>query len=54
MFDDARFYAKLAENTRAFGKVRCNDSALYIAISALDTDDDLLAAMERCDDFLLD
>ncbi len=54
MFDDARFYGKLAENSRSFGKPRCEDSAMFLKISALDTDDDLLAAMERADDYLLD
>ena len=54
MFDDARFYSKLAENSRAYGKVRCNDCAMYLKISALDTDDDLLAAIEKAEDFLLD
>lgn len=54
MFDDARFYSRLAENSRAFGKPACSDSAMFLRISALDTDDDLLAAIDRADDFLLD
>jgi len=54
MFDDARFYGKLAENSRAFGRLCCNDSAMYLKISALDTDDDLLAAIDRAEDYLID
>lgn len=54
MFDDAGFYSKLAENSRSYGKVRCSDCAMYLKISALDTDDDLLAAMDKMDEFLLD
>lgn len=54
MFDDARFYSRLAENSRSYGKVRCSDCALYLKISALDTDDDLLAAMEKAEEFLID
>ena len=54
MFDDARFYGKLAEDSKSYGKARCSDSAMYIAISALDFDDDLLAAMENADAYLLE
>lgn len=54
MFDDARFYGKLAENSRAFGKPRCDDCAMFLCISALDTEDDLLSAIERADDYLVD
>ena len=53
MFDDARFYAKLRENARSYGKVRSDESRMYLAISALDFDDDLLAAIDRADDYLL-
>ena len=54
MFDDARFYNSLAENSKSFGKAKCSDSAMYIAISALDFDDDLLAAIDDADAYLLD
>lgn len=54
MFDDARFYGKLAENSRCYGKLRCDDCTMYIRISALDTDDDLLAAMEKADEYLIE
>lgn len=54
MFDDARFYNRLAENTRSYGKAKCSDSAMFLKISELDFDDDLLAAMENPDEFLLD
>ncbi len=54
MFDDARFYGQLAENSRVYGKLSCNDCAMFLRISALDTDDDLLAAMERSEDYLID
>ena len=53
MFDDARFYSRLAENSRSYGKPNCDDCAMFIKISALDTDDDLLAAMDRADEFLI-
>lgn len=53
MFDDARFYGKLAENSRAYGRLSADDSAMYLRISALDTDDDLLAAMEKAEEYLL-
>lgn len=54
MFDDARFYNSLAEDSKSFGKAKCSDSAMYIAISALDFDDDLLDAMDDADTYLLD
>ena len=54
MFDDARFYSRLAENSRSYGKARCSDSAMFLKISELDFDDDLLAAMENADEYLLD
>ena len=53
MFDDARFYSRLAENSASYGMVRSEDSRMYLAISALDFDDDLLAAMDRADEFLI-
>ena len=54
MFDDARFYCRLAENTRSYGKARCSDSAMFLAISKLDFEDDLLSAMDKAEDYLLD
>ena len=54
MFDDARFYNSLAEDSKSFGRVKCKDSAMYIAISALDFDNDLLDAMDDADTYLLD
>ena len=54
MFDDARFYGKLAENSRAYGKLSCDDCAMYLKISALDTDDDLLTAIDSAEDYLID
>ena len=54
MFDDARFYNRLAEDTGSYGKARCSDSAMFIAIGALDFDDDLLVAMDDADAYLLD
>ena len=53
MFDDARFYNSLAESSESYGKAKCSDSPMYIAISALDFDEDLLAAMENADLYLL-
>ena len=54
MFDDARFYCRLAENTRSYGKARCTDSAMFLAISKLDFEDDLLSAIDKAEDYLLD
>jgi hypothetical protein len=54
MFDDARFYSKLAQNSRSYGIVRSDDAHMYLRISALDFDDDLLAAMDEADDYLID
>lgn len=54
MFDDARFYGSLAENSKSYGIAECDDCAMYIAISALDFDDDLLEAMEKADAYLID
>lgn len=53
MFDDARFYNRLAENSRSYGIADCSDSVMYLKISSLDFDDDLLSAMDKADDFLL-
>lgn len=53
MFDDARFYSRLAENSASYGKVSSDESRLYLMISALDFDDDLLAAIDRADEYLL-
>ena len=49
MFDDARFYNRLAENTESYGRAKCSDSAMFLAISRLDFDDDLLSAMDDPD-----
>ena len=54
MFDDARFYCRLAENSNSYGKAKCSDSPMFLAISRLDFEDDLLDAMEHADDYLLD
>ena len=54
MFDDARFYNRLAENSRSYGRARCSDSAMFLAISQLDFDDDLLAAMESEEEYLIE
>ncbi|MBQ3330965.1 MAG: hypothetical protein IJG87_07285 [Ruminococcus sp.] len=54
MFDDARFYNRLAENTESYGRAKCSDSAMFLAISRLDFDDDLLSAMDDPDAYLLD
>ena len=54
MFNDARFYNSLAENSKSYGKAKCKDSAMYIAVGALDFDDDLLDAMDNADAYLLD
>ena len=54
MFDDARFYSKLAEDSRSYGRAKCSDCAMYLAISRLDFEDDLLAAIESADDYLID
>ena len=54
MFDDARFYNRVAENSRSYGRARCSDSAMFVAISQLDFDDDLLAAMESEEEYLIE
>lgn len=54
MFDDARFYSMLARDSRSYGIVRSDDAHMYLRISALDFDDDLLSAMDRVDDYLID
>ena len=53
MFDDARFYSRLAEDSASYGKVSSDESRMYLRISALDFDDDLLSAMEKEDEYLL-
>ena len=53
MFDDARFYSRLAEDSQSYGKVSSAESRLYVCISALDFDDDLLNAIESADDYLM-
>ena len=54
MFDDARFYNRLAESSNSYGKAKCSDAPMFIAISALDFDDDLLDVMENAERYLLD
>ena len=54
MFDDARFYCRLAEDSQSYGKAKCNDSAMFLAISKLDFDDDLLTAIDRAEDYLIE
>lgn len=54
MFDDARFYNRLAESTGSYGRAKCSDCAMFLAISQLDFDDDLLSAMDSAEDYLLD
>ena len=54
MFDDARFYSRLAEDSYSYGKASSSDSPMFIMISAIDFDDDLLSAIDRADEFLLD
>ena len=54
MFDDARFYSMLAQNSRSYGIVHSDDAYMYLRISALNFDDDLLSAMEEVDDYLID
>ena len=54
MFDDAKFYDTLAKDKKSYGKVKCSDSAMFINISALDMDDDLLVAIEKAESWLID
>lgn len=54
MFDDARFYCRLAEDSKSYGRASCSDSAMFLAISRLDFEDDLLAAMDNPDAYLLE
>ena len=54
MFDDARFYSRMAEDSRCYGRVKSDESHMFLMISALDFDDDLLNAMEHGDDYLID
>ena len=53
MFDDALFYNSLALSSKSYGKAKCSDSPMFIAISELDFEDDLFAAMEDADRYLL-
>ncbi len=54
MFDDAKFYSKLAESSKSYGKAKCSDSAMFLAISQLDFDDDLIDVMDNAEAYLLD
>lgn len=53
MFDDARFYSRLAENSQSYGKVSADENRMYLRISALDFDNDLLAAIDCADEYLV-
>ena len=53
MFDDARFYSKLAEDSRSYGYVNCSDFASRAAFKPQDSDDDLLSAMDRAEEYLI-
>lgn len=44
----------MAQDAASYGKVRSDESRMYLAISALDFNDDLLSAIDRADDYLLD
>ena len=49
MFDDARFYCRLAEDPKSYGIESCRESRLYLKISELDVNDDLLDFIESID-----
>ena len=53
MFDDARFYGKLAEDSRSYGYVSCSDFASRKTFKPQDSDDDLLSAMDRAEEYLV-
>ena len=54
MFDDARFYSRLAEDSKSYGHAKCSDSTMFLAISRLEFEDDLLDTIENADDYLID
>lgn len=54
MFDDARFYSRLAEDSQSYGHAKCSDSAMFLAISRLEFDNDLLDTIENADEYLID
>lgn len=54
MFEDAKFYSNLAEDSRSYGRAKCSECTMFLAVSRLDFDDDLLTAMENAEDYLID
>lgn len=54
MFDDARFYNRLAEDSASYGRVKCSDSAMFLSIGKLELDDDLLSAIDEGECWLID
>lgn len=53
MFDDARFYCRLAENSRSYGYADCSDSPMIVSACPKDFENDLLCAMERTEEYLV-
>jgi hypothetical protein len=53
MFDDARFYSKLAEDSRSYGYVSSSDCSTRYTFKPQDSDDDLLSAMDRAEEYLI-
>lgn len=53
MFDDARFYSRLAEDSRSYGYVSSSDCSSRYTFKPQDSDDDLLSAMDRAEEYLL-
>ena len=54
MFEDVKIYERQSAKAAIGGKKKCSDNPMFIAIGALDFDDDLLDAMEHADRYLLD
>ena len=53
MFDDARFYSRLAEDSRSYGYADCNDIGGSDPDGKLDFENDLLSAMDRAEEYLI-
>lgn len=53
MFDDARFYSRLAEDSRSYGYVSSSDCSSRYTFKPQDSDDDLLSAMDRAEEYLV-
>ena len=53
MFDDARFYSKLAEDSRSYGYVSCSDCSSRYTFKPQDCEDDLLTAMDSAEEYLV-